>query len=417
MVKILRQIYESLRFAWQSVMINKMRTFLSLLGITIGIFAIISVFTAIDSMERYIRNSFDAFGTNTVYIGKWPWMPEGDGEYKWWKYVNRPNLTVAEQNEAVDKLGDKLVANSLLATLSRTVKYDGNSLEKSSIVGVDLDYEKLNAMSVEFGRYFSPFEAESGQPVCIIGATIAEDLFDGAEPIGKQIKVGDRSVNVIGVFKKEGDNMFGFSNDKFVVMPVTFVKTLGNLKYSDVQLVLKANENVDFEDFKLETESVFRRIRRIPLEGENTFSINEMDAVSSQLDVLFGMINLVGGIIGIFSILVGGFGVANIMFVSVAERTGQIGIQKAIGAKPFVILLQFVFESIMLSIVGGIVGLFLIWIMAILVSYISGFEIVLTLGNIMIGLGISSFVGAISGFFPAWKAAKMEPVKAIYKTT
>lgn len=416
MFKTFRQIFESLRFAWQSVMINKMRTFLSLLGITIGIFSIISVFTAIDSMESYIRKSFDAFGTNTIYLGKWPWMPEGDGEYKWWKYMNRPNLTQSERNEIESMMQDKLVAMSMLTISTRTAKYDGNSRNSTNIVGVDYDYEKVNAMSVERGRYFSPYECEAGQPVVVIGSVIAEDLFDGVDPVGKQIKIGDRTVNVIGVFKKEGSNMFGFSNDEFIVAPVNFAKTVANMKYSDVQVVIKSRPDVNFEDFKAEVESVFRRIRRLRPDAENTFSLNEMDAVSNQLNTLFSMINLVGGIIGVFSILVGGFGVANIMFVSVSERTSQIGIQKALGAKPYAILLQFVFEAIMLSVVGGIVGLILIFVGATIINLATDFEMVVTLKNISIGLIISSAVGAISGFFPAWKAARMAPVKAIYKT-
>lgn len=398
-------------------MINKMRTFLSLLGITIGIFAIISVYTAIDSMERYIRKNFDAFGTNTIYIGKWPWIPEGDGEYKWWKYVNRPNIIQTESNELISQIEDKLVATSLLTDYNRVVKFGSTSRPGTTIMAVDYDYEKVNAMSVESGRYFSPFECETGQPVTVIGSVLAEDLFEGVDPVGKQIKVGERTLNVIGVFKKEGENMFGFSNDQYVITPTNFARTMIDMRNSNTQLVLKSRPEVNFEDFKAEVESIFRRIRRLPPDAENNFTINEMDAISSQLNVLFDMINLVGGIIGIFSILVGGFGVANIMFVSVAERTSQIGIQKAIGAKPYAILFQFIFESIMLSIVGGAIGLLLIWAGASIISYATDFEMILTLKNISIGLGISSIVGAVSGFFPAWKAARMQPVKAIYKTT
>lgn len=417
MFKILRQIFESLRFAWQSVIVNKMRTFLSLLGITIGIFAIISVYTAIDSIERYIRSNFDAFGTNTVYIGKWPWVPEGDGEYKRWKYINRPTITLTERLELADALGDKLYAYSVIADISRIVKYEKSSRSGTAIIGVDYDYEKVNSMSVEFGRYFSPFECESGRPVAVIGAVLAEDIFEGVDPVGKQIKLGDRTVNVIGVFKKEGENMMGFSNDSYVIVPVNFMKTMANLKtLNNFQVMYKCKESVSFEDFKLEIESNMRRIRRISPEAENNFSINVMDAISSFTDQIFGMLNLVGGIIGLFSILVGGFGVANIMFVSVAERTSQIGVQKALGAKPYAILLQFIFEAIMLAIVGGALGLLLIWIAAIIINSLFEFQIILTFENIMIGLVISSVVGAVSGFFPAWKAAKMQPVQAIYKT-
>lgn len=416
MFSTIRQVFESLRFALQSVMINKMRTFLSLLGITIGIFAIISVYTGIDSMERYIRKSFDAFGTNTLFVTKWPWMPEDGGEYKWWKYMNRPVTKVAEFNELTNMMSDDILASTMTTSFSRTAKYEKNSRENTTIMGVGYEYDKLSTISVDQGRYFSPFECSSGQPVALIGATIAEDLFRGENPLGKQVKAGGRTMNVIGVLKKEGDNMFGFTNDAWIITPLNYAKTMVNLRWADNQMMIKAKDDVDFDNFKAVAEHNYRRIRRLTPDAENTFSINEIDAVSAQLDSIFATINLVGGIIGIFSILVGGFGVANIMFVSVKERTSQIGIQKAIGAKPYTILIQFVFEAVLLSIVGGGVGLLLIWAAAAIASALTGFEIVLTFQNIMIGLGISSAVGAISGFFPAWSAATMEPVKAIYKT-
>lgn len=412
----LRQLFESFRFAIESVMINKMRTFLSLLGITIGIFAIISVYTAIDSMEAYIRKNFDAFGSNTVYVDKWAWMPEGDGEYKWWKYMNRPVPTVAEFNELTERLAHKIEASTMMMSFNRTVKYNKSSLASTSIMGVGYEYDKLSTMKVETGRYFSPYEVSSGQPVALIGSTIADDLFEGVDPVGKQIKIGGRTVNIIGRLTKEGDNMFGFSSDKMVIAPINFAKTIANIRWANPQMVIKSKSDINFHEFKAELESDYRAVRRLGPDVENNFSLNETDAVGKAVDGIFTTINLVGGIIGMFSILVGGFGVANIMFVSVKERTSQIGIQKALGAKPYSILSMFLIEAVLLSMVGGAVGLFLIWIGAMVVSAITDFEIVLTMGNIMIGLGISSLVGAVSGFFPAWSAAKMQPVKAIYKT-
>lgn len=412
----LRQLYESFRFAMQSIMINKMRTFLSLLGITIGIFAIISVYTAIDSMESYIRKNFDAFGSNTVYVDKWPWIPEGDGEYQWWKYMNRPAPTITEYTELTEKLKKQIEASSLNMSFNRMVKYDKASRASTSIVGVSYEYDKLSSMEIATGRYFTPFESNSGQPVALIGATIAEDVFGDVDPVGKQMKIGGRTVNIIGKLKKEGDNMFGFSSDAMVILPLHFSKTMANIRWANPQMMIKCKTDVDFEDFKGELENSYRAIRRLSPEAENTFSLNEIDAISGVLDGIFSTINLVGGIIGLFSILVGGFGVANIMFVSVKERTSQIGIQKALGAKPYSILSMFLIEAVLLSIVGGAVGLLMIWLVATIASAVTDYEIVLTFGNIMIGLCISSAVGAISGFFPAWSAAKMQPVKAIYKT-
>ncbi len=416
MLKTLRQIYESLRMSLQSIAVNKMRTFLSLMGITIGIFSIISVFTGIDSMERYIRSNFEKLGSDVLYVSKWPWTPEGDGEYKWWKYMNRPQSTISEFNQIKNKFEDQIDQSAFSVNLTRNIKYLQASMENVTVNGVSDVDNNLFTMTVENGRMFSPSEVERGTPVALIGANIAEELFDGENPVGKSMKIGARTVDVIGVLEREGDNMFGISNDDNVSVPLNFARTIANLRYAETTMLIKPKPTVGYEDFKAELEQYLRQIKRLPLGADNTFSINELTAISSQLNQVFGSINLVGGIIGIFAIIIGGFGVANIMFVSVRERTSQIGVQKALGAKPYVILCEFMFEAVILSMIGGAVGLLLIWIIALVASHLTGFDIVLTMSNISIGLGISSLVGAISGFFPAWGAAQMQPVKAIYKT-
>ncbi|MEG1954792.1 MAG: ABC transporter permease [Mucinivorans sp.] len=411
----IRQIIESLRFAMREVLINKMRTFLSLLGITIGIFAIISVFTLIDSLERYIHNNVESIGANVVYIGRWPWVSEDGGQgYQWWKYANRPQVSLAEFAELQHMLPSADVF-ALSITFSRTLQYGKQSLGEVIVIATTVDYDRTRKTELESGRFLTPQEFEGGSGVAVIGYTVAEELFMGDNPLGRDIKIGPYRATVVGVFKKEGENMYGMSYDKQVLVPLRFGQNFVNMRWADPELTIKSRPGIDMEDFKAEATSVIRRMRRQAPQVENNFAINEVSAITTQLDALFSMINLVGGIIGLFSILVGGFGVANIMFVSVRERTAQIGIQKALGARPYFILLQFVFEAVLLSVVGGAVGLLLIWVGTTIASAVSGFEIILTLKNIMIGLGISSVVGAVSGFFPAWSAAIMEPVEAIHK--
>lgn len=412
MKKVLRQIYESLRFAVQSVVVNKMRTLLSLLGITIGIFAIISVFTMIDAMENSLRESINSIGTNILYINKWPWMPEEGQEYEWWKYSSRPAMRVAEGEELLASV-PSIEAMAMVVSFSRRAQRDNRSMENVAIIGATDDYNQMRKTEISAGRYISPAEFRAGAAVGLIGATVAENLFDTEDPIGKTIKIGNIRITVIGVFGYEGSNMMGLSYDEQVLLPYDFARNFVNLTYMDKDIIVRGGAEVNVADLKAEVTASMRRIRRLGPDAEDNFSVNEVSAFMRQLDSIFSMINIVGGIIGIFSILVGGFGVANIMFVSVRERTGQIGIQKALGAKAYSILLQFTFEAVILSLIGGAIGLLFIWLGATVVSAVSSSEITLTMKNILIGLGISSVIGAISGIFPAYTASRLDPVAAI----
>lgn len=370
-------------------------------------------------MSDAIHKNIETMGKSTAYISKWPWNPEsesGGGEFQWWKYMNRPYLRMSEYNQLLEYMEKETEYSCLSLSFDRNVSYNTNSLDGVSITGATYEFDKIQNLEIEKGRYFTPYEASSGQAVIIIGATVAESLFEGDNPLDKTMKVGRRKAKVIGVLKKEGENMFGSSHDETVVMPYSFSTRMVNMRWSDPEIAMKARSGVDFENYKAEIEMNLRKIRRISPEADNSFSVNEISAITTQLSGLFTMLTLVGGIIGLFSILVGGFGVANIMFVTVKERTSQIGIMKALGAKRYTILAQFIFEAILLSLAGGIIGLFLIWIGTIATSGKFGFDLVLTISNITLGLGISTVVGAVSGIFPAWSAARMEPVQAIYNS-
>lgn len=415
-MKVLRQILESFRFAMQSVVVGKVRTLLSLLGITIGIFAIISVFTVLDAMEGQLRDNVNKLGSNILYITKWPWMPEeGEGNYARWKYASRPEVRTAEAEELFSQI-PSAEAVALVVWLGRTVKNGAISKERVVIGAATQDYDRMRNTGIAQGRYITPYEFRNGSPVAILGNTIAEELFEGQNPVGKYVKIENVRATVIGTFAKEGENMFGMSYDDQILIPYHFAQNFINLTYAEKDLIIKGRDDVRLEDFKAEVTAAMRRVRRIAPDVKANFTVNESSGIFKQLDSMFSMINIVGGIIGFFSILVGGFGVANIMFVSVRERTGQIGIQKALGAKFYSILLQFTFEAIMLSVVGGALGLLLIWGGATIISYTSDFMIVLSLENILIGLGISTVIGAVAGIFPAWSAAKLNPVSAISKS-
>ena len=410
MILILRLIRESYLFAFQAIIVNKVRTVLSLLGITIGIFCVISVFTVFDSMENAIRKSIASLGSNVLYVQKWPWAMGGD--YPWWKYWQRPETSLEDMKE-IEKRSNLAEAVAFMVQVNKTVKYQNNYVENIGIMGVSQDFDKVWKFELGEGRYFSPTESASGKNIAMIGADVATNLFPEGDPVGKKIKIFGRNIEVIGVLVKEGEDFFGNSNDKVVYLPVNYFKTLVDLRDMDATIVVKANPMVSNDELRDELTGLMRSIRKQKPSAEDNFAINETDIISKGFESLFNVIAMVGWIIGGFSLLVGGFGIANIMFVSVRERTNIIGIQKALGAKNYFILLQFLFEAIFLSLIGGIFGLLIILILTIIVSYTTEFNLILTQGNILLGIGVSAIIGLISGIIPAYSASKLDPVEAM----
>ncbi|MEI6576426.1 MAG: ABC transporter permease [Bacteroidota bacterium] len=413
---LLRLIRESYLFAFSAIVVNKLRTLLSLLGITIGIFAIISIFTVFDSIEREVKTSIESLGNNVIYIQKWPWFM-GGGEYPWWKYLKRPEPKLREMVLIQKRSGAAESVAYVLGT-NQTVKYKSNSIEGASISGVSYDYDKIWSFDLSQGRYFTQQESAAGRPVAIIGSTIVENLFPGQEALGKEIKVWGREVEVIGLFKKEGNSTFDNSNDEQVMVPVEFARNFINLDGDNAgsALMVKAKPNVSNDELKDEMTGIMRSIRKLKPGTDDDFSINESSLATQGFAQLFSVIAMVGWIIGGFSLLVGGFGIANIMFVSVKERTNIIGIQKALGAKNYFILLQFLFEAVFLSLFGGIVGLLLIFIGTLVVNYAADMNLILTQGNIILGMTVAGLIGLVSGILPAWSASRLNPVDAIRST-
>ncbi len=398
--------------AWNALVVNKLRTILSLLGITIGIMAIITVFTLVDSMEKNIRDNVQSLGDNTVYVQKWPWATGND--YQWWKYWQRPQPDIKDFKQ-LKKRSRAAEAVVFMASRSKTVGYGSNSIENVSIVAVTHDYDRIKSFDLATGRYFTLMESNTGNNVCIIGMAVAQGLFGKRNPVGESIKVFKRKLNIIGVFNIEGESVFGNSVDNQVLMPINYARQIMrvNSMSSNPTIMVKGKTGVLTDELKDELRGIMRSIRRLKPKAVDNFALNEISILSNSLDSLFQILNVAGTIIGGFSILVGGFGIANIMFVSVKERTRLIGIEKSLGAKNWFILLEFLSESIFLSLMGGVAGLVVVYGLTIVASSVFEVEIYLTLTNILKGISISVIIGLVSGIIPAYMASKLSPVEAI----
>ncbi len=409
---ILRLFSESFRFAWHALTNNKLRTFLSLLGVTIGILAIISVFTIVDSLEKNVRDSIDKLGSDVIYVQKWAWGAGDNEEYKWWEFLKRPEMKYLELGSLQDRVKNTQ-ALAFIISSSRTVKYNNNNVENAEIMGVSYEWDKIRDFDFESGRYFTESEIVSGKNHVIIGHEIAKALFSFQDCIGEVIKISGKKCKIIGVFKKEGQDLIDNSLDELVVLPVTFANKIMNKRRSNPMVVAKAKEGISNQALKDELRGVMRSIRKLKPKMADNFSLNEISLINNQLDSVFSVIGLAGWIIGGFSILVGGFGIANIMFVSVKERTKLIGIQKALGAKNNFILFQFLLESVFLCLAGGVLGLAMVYLLALGVTNFMDFNVELTLENIVLGLTVSALIGVVSGIVPALSASKLDPVEAI----
>lgn len=412
MTVYLKLLNESVRMAVNALVVNKLRTILSLLGITIGILAIISVFTLVDSMERNIRDNVQSLGDNTVYIQKWPWATGTD--YQWWKYWQRPlpSLTEFKEVQRRTEAGDAVVFQ---VSGNRTVEYGSNSVENVSVVAVTHDYDRIKSFNIAIGRYFTLLESNSGKNVCILGMAVAQGLFGKDNPIGKTVKAYGRKLEVIGVFDVEGESIFGNSLDNQLLMPVYFAKQVMKLdgQGSSPMIMVRGKQGVATDQLMDELRGIMRSLRRLKPLAEDNFALNEVSILSKSLDSLFTMINVAGSIIGGFSILVGGFGIANIMFVSVKERTHLIGIEKSLGAKNWFILLEFLSEAVFLSVIGGVAGLIVVWLLTVLASEVFDVQLYLTAANMVKGIAISVIIGLVAGIVPAYMASRLSPVEAI----
>jgi len=408
-----RLLKEGFIFAFNSVIVNKLRTFLSLLGITIGIFCIISVFTVLDWMEKSVHDSISSLGENVIYVHKFPWGLNFNEP--WWDLIKRPVVSKNDYQAILNK-STKTAAACFTVSQSEPLKYRKNIANNVEIMSVTPEFVNIRAFEVENGRYFSPDESASGKNVAVIGAVIAERLFEKADPVGKQFTISGKRTTVIGVFKKEGKGGISDSGmDEETLVPLNFGMTFINMKnmFLNATLMIKAKEGVPLQELSDETTMILRASRKLRPNETDDFALNKASLISQSFDGVFAGINIGGWVIGGFAILVGGFGIANIMFVSVKERTNIIGIQKALGAKKFFILQQFLVESMLLSVIGGLLGILMIFIATLVINYLYDLNMYLTVSNMFLAVFISGLIGVVAGYAPANTAAKMNPVEAI----
>ena len=411
---LIRLIFESFRFAGNALRQNLTRTILSLTGVTIGIFAIIAALTVVDSLKANIKDSLAFLGTEVIYVEKYPYT--FGPEYPWWKYYKRPQVVYNEYKYLESTLKNSSAICFFSVAGGRTIKRKSSSIGGINFWGATEGHIDLFDLDIIEGRYFSSREFNYATNVAIIGHDLKTTLFPNESPIGKEITIRGLKYTVIGLMKEAGETLFSTpSNDESVIVPFGSFKKLyytGRTRGLGASIWIKGKENdVGLIELENEIRGLMRNYRGLRPKDDDNFALNRPEAIMNSLSGVFDVLTTAGWFIGIFSILVGAFGIANIMFVTVSERTGIIGVQKSLGAKNYFILFQFLFEAIFLSLIGGGVGLLLVYFGTFI--DLGTFILTLNLKNIILGIGISSFVGVASGIIPAMMAARLDPVVAI----
>ena len=412
MRKTLNILSSSFRLTMQELMVNKLRTSLSLIGISFGIFCIIGVLATVNSLKTNIQNQINSLGSNTIYIDKWEYFHNG-ADYPWWKFVNRPVTTFDEvklikERSALAKNVAFIINNPV------NVEYKSTALEDVRMYGISEEENEIQPLTIQYGRFITDAEFANGNAVMVMGYTDAESLFGNPSfAVGKEVNVKNHRASIIGVVAKTGRSMTGMDYDQSIFLPFRFARNLVNERNSSPRIIVTANKNVSSQALANDLEGVMRSIRKLSPKQDDNFAINQISGASERVSSVFANINIGGWAIGILSLVVGAFGIANIMFVTVKERTPIIGLKKAIGAKKRSILSEFLLESAIICILGGIIGLILVYLLTVVLTSVFNFPVFISGGILFLAISLCIIIGILAGIIPALSASRLDPVVAI----
>lgn len=399
---------EILAIALRSIRANKLRSVLTTLGIIIGIVAVTTMSTAIVGLREAFLSSISSLGSDVLYVDKFPWFAMGD----WSTFRNRKDITL----EQYEKLRHTLKNYESMAPSKRTfgvpVKRKDRSVQTAMLFGTTEEYQRTSQLVLVEGRFMNELDVRSARKVCIIGQDILTELFPNENPINKDIKIGGMPVKVIGILEKQGSGFLGsFSMDGQIIIPLKTFETIAGSARNRLRIDIKIGDVARLDDAREEITAAMRVIRKVPPDKPDDFAINQQEAFKQMYDQTVGVIAIAGIVITALSLFVGAIGIMNIMFVSVTERTKEIGIRKAIGAKTWSILFQFLTEAAVICILGGIIGLLISFPLSLIINQF--LPTAMPLNIVFISLLISALVGVVSGFLPAWKASRLNPVDSL----
>ncbi len=412
MRKTFKIIYNSFRLALLELRNNKLRTFLSLLGVTFGIFCIIGVLSVVTSLERNVQNDIKSLGSNTIYIDKWDYS--GGPDFPWWKYVKRPEPKYEEIRFLKEK--SSAIKNICFnVSTSYNIEYKNDMLSDVYYYGISDEFAQIQPVEIAYGRYLNMYDFNSGSPNIVIGHENAEKLFGKAEAaLGKEVKLKNKYATIVGVIKKQGKSLIGgWEYDRCILLPYRFFKQMFEEKFSSPVIMVLGKDNMSVEALRDELKGAMRGLRKLGPLDEDNFTLNAVSDFSKAVSGFFGSVNMGGWFIGLLSLIVGTFSIANIMFVTVRERTPFIGLKKAIGANKGTILTEFLLESAFICILGGLFGLILVFGITKLATTLFNFPVAISTGLLGMALLLCVLIGVMAGIIPASIAARMDPVVAI----